>query len=139
MCLQPLGIELPAMTLAQIELVTRRLIHVGAPKAAWIQVSRVSRHFPPKDFVILVLLCSWMQCGILEGRKEWDLLEFFSGKGRVSTMGVKAGLRVASYEILRDEMSRPRRSVAKHHFPKRSFMDFNEDAGFVCLAAMWYK
>lgn len=80
----------------------------------------------------MVLLCSFLVAGPLKGRESWDVIEFFSGKGRLSTMAAKLGFPVASYEILLDTTSAKKRKRNKH-FPKRSFMDFNGECGFALL------
>ncbi len=74
--------------------------------------------------------------GPLAGHESWDIIEFFSGKGRLSTMAAKIGLTVASYEILLDKKSYKKNMKNKRnkHFPKRSYMDFNGEVGFAFLA-----
>ena len=63
---------------------------------------------------------------------EWDIIDLFSGKARVSKWGRRAGLRCASYDIAYNDPKSTKRS--KHNNQKRrSSMDINGEAGFAQL------
>ena len=85
-----------------------------------------------EDFVLLVLTCAWLVLGPLCDHEEWQLVEFFSGTGRLSRLAAKAGIRTASFEILLDHGFKERRHKNKH-VPKRSYMDFCGECGFALL------
>lgn len=84
-----------------------------------------------QDFVMLVLLCGSLATGAMSVESPWDMIEFFSGRGRLSRMAAHAGLHVAAYEITMsvDEPSRKRNPM----FPKRQTCDFNGECGFAPL------
>ena len=87
-----------------------------------------------QDFVLLALLCSFLVQGPLRGSETWDVIEFFSGKGRLSRLAAKAGFKVASFELELDKNGKKnRRKPKRNHFPQRSFMDFNGEVGFAFL------
>lgn len=79
---------------------------------------------------MVVLLCSWLK--FAKVGDQWDLIEYFAGKGRISTLGAKMGLRVASFEILHESEVPYRRRRFKP-FPRRRPMDMNGEAGFAFL------
>ena len=95
--------------------------------------------FEPKDFILLVLLSSWLVLGPYNGGcTSWEIIDFFSGKGRISRLAAKAGFRVASYEILHDLPTSKRRRKNRN-FPRRSFMDFNGESGFAYFGRMVFN
>lgn len=82
-----------------------------------------------QDFIALVVLVSFLHLPDLAG-KPYQLIEYFSGKARVSKMAARSGLRVASYDISYD--NRP--TTWKNGLQRaRKFMDINGEAGFVLL------
>ena len=72
--------------------------------------------------------------GPLRGQQEWQMIEFFSGIGRISTLAAKTGLVVASYEI--DQGFVPERKP-HHCHPPRNSMDLNGESGFAFLGMVW--
>ena len=87
-------------------------------------------HGLPKDFVLLVLLCGWLVAGPFKHRRSFEIIDFFSGKGRISRLAAKAKFSVAAYEILHD-LTVSKRRRRNRRFPRRSFMDINGEAGIV--------
>ena len=70
--------------------------------------------------------------GPLRESEEWEIVEFFSGTGRISRLGAKAGFTCASYEI--HLAGAPKfKKKNKRRFPRRSPMDFNGECGFAFL------
>ena len=86
-----------------------------------------------KDFVLLCLLCAFLVQGVFRGKHTWQVVEFFSGKARLSRLAAKCGYPVASFELENDPGFRNREKTSKHPFPHRSFMDFNGESGFAPL------
>lgn len=88
--------------------------------------------------MILVLLISWLHLGALSvPDAPWDLVEFFCGKGRISTLATQAGFAVASCDI---ELGHPskkqqkrRRNIKQNMFPKRPPCDMNGEVGMALL------
>ena len=61
----------------------------------------------------------------------YDLLEFFSGVGRIATVAHCSGYLARGYEILHDI---PASGDSRHSgMPRRSAFDMNGEAGFLCL------
>ena len=83
----------------------------------------------PQDFIILLLAITQLSYVTL-GSDEWDVLDFFAGRGRISTLGSALGYRCAAYDIERAPVKK-RKSIWR---PGQSVMDMNSDAGFVCPA-----
>lgn len=83
----------------------------------------------------MVTLCACLVVGPLQGRSEpWEMVEYFSGTGRISRLAAKAGIVCASYELLLGFDPKPNGNGKKsRHFPKRSRMDFNGECGFSSL------
>lgn len=72
-----------------------------------------------------------MDSGSWTSKEPLDVLEFFSGKARISKMASWLGLEVRSIDILYDETPKVR---SKHSGKEqRSAMDINGEAGFVLL------
>ena len=86
-----------------------------------------------KDFVLLCLLCAFLVQGVFRGKHTWQVVEFFSGKARLSRLAAKCGYPVASLDLENDPGFRNREKTSKHPFPHRSFMDFNGESGFAPL------
>lgn len=104
---------------------------------AWkLRANKCPRLSHAKDFILVVLLCGWLVQGPLAGSQKWELIEFFSGKGRISRLASKVGLPTASLEILLDKDD-PRKGNRKRnqHFPQRSHMDFCGHVGFALLVS----
>ena len=79
-----------------------------------------------QDFIWLLRLISWLN--LLPKGCEWDILDLFSGRARVSKWGRKKGLTCASYDIL---YHNPGTRMSKHsNRRRRSTMDINSEAGF---------
>lgn len=85
-----------------------------------------------KDFILIVWLCAYLVVGPLRVSEEWEIVEFFSGTGRISRLAAKAGLTCASYEIQLAGAPKKKKKN-KRHFPRRSPMDFNGECGFAFL------
>ena len=91
-----------------------------------------------KDFIILVLLVSWLDLGTLsEPASPWDVLEFFSGQGRISTLAAKVGFAVASSDIELGNpsvhRSRQRDPIKADLFSDRAPLDMNGEIGMASL------
>ena len=85
-----------------------------------------------KDLVWLILLVSWLP--LKKRSKPWQIIEFFSGRGRLSRLAAKAGFEVASFDINKRVPKNKRRSSRReHHFDKRQPFDINGEIGFTCL------
>ena len=121
----------------EIELVIRRLLAIEAPKERLSRFDgfRLDLSRASQDFVLLTLLCAWLVLGPLRGQETWEVVEFFSGKGRLSRLAAKAGFKTASFEVEldRDFAMGKRRKCKTRRFPQRSFMDFNGESGFAFL------
>lgn len=74
--------------------------------------------------------------GPLAGREEWEMIEYFSGLGRISSLAAKIGMVVASFEISRGFV--PKRKPNRRHrrHPHRNSMDFCGDSGFASLSSI---
>ena len=74
--------------------------------------------------------------GPLAGKEEWEMIEYFSGLGRISSLAAKAGVVVASYEIGRGFVPKwktPNTNRRHRRHPHRNSMDFCGDSGFASL------
>lgn len=79
----------------------------------------------------MVILCGCLVLGPLHALVEWDLVEFFSGDGRISRLAAKLGIQAASYEILLGEKPNKKKKVHKKRSSRpRNTMDFNGECGF---------
>ena len=133
-----LNFNLNNMTPEQTELVLLRLLTVGAPVAP--RMARTAREYESvvgidnhvghasKDFVFLLLCCTWLDFFDLRV-PEFDILDFFAGAANISKAAARAGLRAATYDIKLAAPKRRRKSVWRS---SRSPMDINSDSGFVC-------
>ena len=94
--------------------------------------------------MIFVLLISWLHLGKLSVPDcPWDLVEFFCGKGRISTLATQAGFAVASCDI---ELGHPskkqqarRRKIKDNMFPKRPPCDMNGGGWFGVARFLIFK
>lgn len=77
----------------------------------------------PKVVLLLVLLVSFLQ---VPSDKEFQVLEFFAGVGRIAALSKYVGFSTAAIDIGYHQQ-RFRASG------KRSPMDMNSDSGLVCL------
>ena len=79
----------------------------------------------------LVVLCASLAIGSMGTASQWEIIEFFSGRGRLARLASRAGHKVAAYEINMsfDEPARKRSS----RFAKRQTFDFNGECGFALL------
>lgn len=68
--------------------------------------------------------------------KEWRLIEFFSGHGRISTLAAKAGFPVASFDVGIISAKRSKRRRPTRLFQERRPMDINGEVGFAFLVAL---
>lgn len=81
----------------------------------------------------MVALCACLVAGPLQTLSEpWEMVEYFSGTGRISRLAAKTGIACASYELLLGSANpNPNENGKKsRRFPKRSCMDFNGECGF---------
>ena len=66
------------------------------------------------------------------------MVEFFSGKSRIARWAKLVGLNSRAFDIDFDSSPASRRKRSKHNGrTKRSFMDFNGEAGFVRPIQIW--
>lgn len=81
-----------------------------------------------KDFVYLILLITWMDTRKFVCKSPLNLVEIFSGKGRISKMAAWLGLEVRAVDIT---YCRPWRKRSKWNKRRqRSPMDLCGEAGF---------
>lgn len=66
--------------------------------------------------------------------EEWDLLDFYSGKGRMSILANKVGYHAAAFELLLDQRVGKSKAQRKQQRASRSFMDMNGEVGHTLLA-----
>lgn len=81
----------------------------------------------------MVLLCASLAVGSCKGKEEWEIIEFFSGVGRISTLAAKAKIPVASFEISRGAKPKRKKMPKNRSYPSRNSMDFNGESGFAPL------
>ena len=77
-----------------------------------------------------MLLCSFLNYVRLDGLHEYEVVDLFAGKARISTLASMMGYRAAAYDIDHAKAKTKRKSIWR---ASRSVMDINSDAGFVCL------
>ena len=94
-----------------------------------------SDHGRHKDFVLLALLCAFLAQGPLRNQTTWEMVEYFSGLGRLSRLAAKAGFPTASFDLNMDAYYRRKKPRKTHPFPSRSYMDMNGEAGFAFLGS----
>ena len=140
------------MSPQEIELVIRRLIAVGAPKVIWLEFNGGITHgclafevtltsttlffslLLHEDFVIMLCFCSWLPF-VCWDLPEYDIIEFFAGRGRIARLAHRAGFRAALYD---KKYNKPPLKRSKHSGHKRrSYMDINSESGFLSL--VWNK
>lgn len=83
---------------------------------------------PPEDFILLILLCSWLPMS--QPDAPWDVLDYFCGVGRISQLASKVGFQSAARDIKHhqpDARSESQRKSGRH---KRSRFDINGEVGF---------
>lgn len=86
--------------------------------------------FDLEDFIAAVLLTAWLD---LPEIGHFEVVEFFSGKARISRFCARMGLMTGAYDITYDQTSGTTRSSYNGKY-KRSYMDINSNAGFLFLA-----
>ena len=59
---------------------------------------------------------------------EWDVLDFFAGKARISHIARAKGYKAAAFDVDLASAKRKRKSIWR---ASRSPMDINSDAGFL--------
>lgn len=82
-----------------------------------------------QDFALLVMLCSWMAIGAPQ-KEPYEILDFFSGRGRIATLASRAGFACAATDMAVDKDKRGQRCRLKASRSFRSVMDWNGDSGF---------
>lgn len=94
-------------------------------------------HFGSKDFIYLVLIAWWLMSSELFSWKDiqdcggLDLVEFFSGVGRIATYAHSCGFVSRAYDINHDPA--PEGYSTHSELPKRSSFDMNGEAGMLFL------
>ena len=81
-------------------------------------------------------MCTWLELGPLHTEQEPDLIEFFSGSGRVSRLAHARGYHAVAIDTLYDTSAPPPRTPKrklKEYRNARSCMDLNSSAGFLLL------
>ena len=68
--------------------------------------------------------------------KPWKIIEYFSGRGRLSRLAAKAGFAAAAFDINNGYVNpnEQKRRKTKRPFAKRKPMDINGEIGFVWLS-----
>ena len=84
-----------------------------------------------QDFICLVLLTAWIELPEM-GNSNLEVLEFYSGKARISKFCSRMGLAARAFDIGYDQPTDATSSFNGR--PKRSFMDMNSCPGFLFLA-----
>ena len=85
-----------------------------------------------KAFVLLVLTTACLPRIRID--REYDLVEFFSGAGRIARLAQCVGYQSMAFDILYDTEAKPGKGRAKAKGSKgRSCMDLNSSAGFLLL------
>ena len=79
--------------------------------------------------ILLVLLVSWLEYDP-DPSPEYNFLDYYAGKGRLSQMAEGAGYSAVGYDL---DYGASRAALKG----KRSSMDINSNAGLVCLGLMW--
>ena len=83
----------------------------------------------------MVMLAYWLPC-TTTNKSSYQVLDLFSGRGRISQLAAKAGLAVASYDLCMARKQDPKigRPTKKASRPYRSVMDWNGDSGFLLFS-----
>ena len=77
------------------------------------------------------MLCSWLSVESSDSAVEYHVLDFFSGKGRISQLASRVGLSAAAVDLAMDTRTEPPRYRRKASRAFRSPMDINGESGFV--------
>ena len=80
------------------------------------------------------MLVSWLKLDIPEG-KEYNLIEYFAGVGRLAQMAEGVGYTAAGYDYEYGPQKNPRKQ-RRSKPGKRKPMDLNSDAGLLHLDSM---
>ena len=81
---------------------------------------------------MIVLMTSYLPR--VQSDREYDLIEFFSGAGRIARLAECVGYRSLAFDIIYDKQSKPKGRRTKAKGSKgRSCMDLNTSAGFLFL------
>lgn len=83
-----------------------------------------------KDFVLVVLMCSWLSNATLEHVMVWTVLDLFCGKARVSKLATHCGIRTRSFDIKLGKRKQGKKGRRCPLAP-RNPMDINGHSGFV--------
>ena len=82
----------------------------------------------------MVLLAAWVDLPTFD---NFEVLEFFSGQARISRFCSRQGFSTGCFDIKYDD---PNGISSYNGLPRRSAMDMNSPAGFLCLViASLYK
>ena len=104
----------------------------------WLKITVVQVD-KAEDFILLILLTEWL-AGELLGASCQGLavIEYFAGVARVASLAAHRGLRSRAFEINNDPNFRKksRRTSTHNNQRKRSFMDFNGEAGYLQLSSV---
>lgn len=84
-----------------------------------------------QEFVSAVLLTAWLD---LPDMGQFQVVEFFAGRARISKMCSRLGLRTGSFDITYDKAGN---WSTRNGLPKRSCFDMNSDAGFLFLVLLF--
>ncbi|CAK9055907.1 unnamed protein product [Durusdinium trenchii] len=112
------------ITKERLDLACRRLLALGVPT----------------DFIYLVLIAWWLMSSELFSWKDiqdcggLDLVEFFSGVGRIATYAHSCGFVSRAYDINHDPA--PEGYSTHSELPKRSSFDMNGEAGMLLCIIM---
>ena len=96
----------------KVEKITRRLFALGAPKVSSQEFVKLA-HFVcelgphawnPKVLITAVLLLGWMEPGLMAD--QFEVVEFFAGRARVSQAARKVGMSAAALDVLYHENKR---------------------------------
>lgn len=114
--------------------------HSGIMSITWEKVDLACRRLlvlhVPTDFIYLVLMAWWIK----EMGYGWDLgdgldlIEFYSGVGRIAKSAFHMGLQSRSFDIDHDKP--PLGESVHSNMPKRSSFDLNGEAGFLLAIMM---
>lgn len=81
----------------------------------------------------MILLCYWLSYNHAP-LAPFEVLDFFSGRGRIAQLATRAGFATAAVDLSLDVSEQRRyRKKAGRYF--RSPMDWNGDSGFVLSAS----
>ena len=109
---------------SQMDTVVARLIRLGSPKDPRLHKFMCSE-FPSsmffEAFVMLVLLCSWLNFAQL-GRKSYDLVEAFAGRAELSRSCRKCNMYAAAADLSYD-----------NHAFRKGGMDLTQRHQALCL------